>query len=102
MCARTSRLTVSELREAAKIFRLLAHPQRLDIMQCIEREGRVPVHKLSRELGLPQPLVSTHLARLRCCGLVVGERQGREVRYRVGDRRVLDVLQCMRRAKEKR
>lgn len=94
-------LSVTCLRRAARILRLLAHPDRLKIIEWIGREGVLPVHALTERLRLPQAAVSGHLARLRALGLVRAERCGREVRYRIGDRRAIAVLNCVRRGSGK-
>ena len=95
-CSKPARLSVERLREAANTLRLLAHPDRLKLIECMERDGALPVHMLTGRLGLPQATVSCHLARLRAAGLVVAERRGKEVRYRIGDPRALAVLHCVR------
>ena len=47
---------------------------------------------LADHLGASRPAVSNHLACLRDCGLVVGEPEGRRVRYRLVDRRLAHAL----------
>lgn len=48
--------------------------------------------QLVDSLGLTKANVSNHLACLRGCGLVVGEAEGRRVRYELADARFADVL----------
>lgn len=86
----------ADLRRAARMLRLLAHPQRLRIVALLERSGGAPVHALTAGLRLPQAAVSGHLARMRAVGLVQAERQGREVRYRIADTRPVAILNCIR------
>ena len=57
------------------------------------------VGDLEAALGLGQAYVSQQLARLRAEGIVVGERNGRAVHYRVVDRRVEPVLRALDRHK---
>lgn len=48
--------------------------------------------ELVSELGLTKANVSNHLACLRGCGLVIGEPEGRRVRYQLADDRFADAL----------
>jgi ArsR family transcriptional regulator len=66
----------------ARTFKALADPTRLRIMNLLLQQPGC-VCELHRMLGLPQPLISRHLAYLRNAGLVDDERQGMRVRYRL-------------------
>lgn len=71
------------LTQAADILRTMAHPVRLCILRGLLDRGSCNVSKMQGCLNLPQSTVSQHLAKLRAAGLVVGERNGTEVIYRV-------------------
>ncbi|GAA4389111.1 hypothetical protein GCM10023147_15450 [Tsukamurella soli] len=43
------------------------------------------VHQLVTALGVTQPLVSQHLRVLKTAGVVTGQRNGREITYRLVD-----------------
>jgi ArsR family transcriptional regulator, arsenate/arsenite/antimonite-responsive transcriptional repressor len=62
------------------IFKALADSTRLRILNLLLREDAC-VCELGSALGLPQPLVSRHLACLRNAGLVLDHREGMRVRY---------------------
>ena len=49
------------------------------------RDGPVCVGTVVKETGLSQSNVSNHLGRLRSLGWVAGEREGRQVLYRITD-----------------
>ncbi|EUA69711.1 bacterial regulatory, arsR family protein [Mycobacteroides abscessus subsp. bolletii 1513] len=49
------------------------------------RESQRCVHELVDAVGVAQPLISQHLRVLKAAGVVSGERQGREVMYRLVD-----------------
>lgn len=89
------RLRIETLERAAHILKMLAHPQRLRIVEILEREQEVPVHALVEETGFPQAVVSQHLNQMRRIGLLAGRRQGREVRYSITDPRTLSILNCI-------
>ena len=94
----TGRATISPaaLERMAHVLKLLAHPHRLRLIEILERTGGAPVHALVARLRLPQGATSQHLNQMRRVGLVVAERRGREVWYRIGDRRALTILNCIR------
>lgn len=67
---------------AARFFRVLGDPTRLEILDVLSRGDRT-VGELVRETGQAQPRISTHLACLRHCGFVSTERRGKEMVYRL-------------------
>ena len=73
------------VRAAGGLLAALAAPLRLSIVVLLDEHGTRCVHQLVDALGAPQPLVSQHLRVLRRAGLVVGERQQREVHYALTD-----------------
>ncbi|MDQ7850611.1 MAG: metalloregulator ArsR/SmtB family transcription factor [Armatimonadota bacterium] len=75
----------------AKLFRGLADPSRLSIMEALRR-GPLTVGEIAAATGLSQPNTSNHLACLRDCGLAVSEQRGRHVHYRLSDARVEALL----------
>jgi DNA-binding transcriptional ArsR family regulator len=76
----------------ARYFRALSDPTRLRILQILRYE-ELSVGELVERTGVPQPQVSNHLACLRWCGFVVSRREGRVVLNRVGDERVVQLLE---------
>lgn len=68
----------------AASLRLLAHPERLQILDAVRRASECVCH-LEALLGKPQPYVSQQLRLLREAGLIGVERQGQNVYYRLID-----------------
>ncbi len=66
-------------------FALLADQTRLRCLILLRAEGRLCVCELGHALEVSQPKISRHLARLRACGVVVDERRGQWVHYRLAD-----------------
>jgi ArsR family transcriptional regulator, zinc-responsive transcriptional repressor len=77
----------SDLEEAAELLRALGNPIRLGIVTELAAEARC-VHELVELTGASQPLVSQHLRVLRGAQLIIGERRGREIVYRLADHHV--------------
>jgi DNA-binding transcriptional ArsR family regulator len=66
----------------AKLFRGLADPSRLALLQAL-RCGEHTVGELVATTGLSQSNASGHLACLRECGLVASRQEWRHVYYRL-------------------
>lgn len=75
----------------ARFFRVLSDPTRLRILELLT-DGPRTVSELVEALDCPQSRVSNHLACLRWCEFVDGERQGRQVIYRICDERVRELV----------
>ena len=76
---------------AARFFKGLGDPTRVLILRVL-LDGEKNVTELVRLIGSPQGRVSTHLAHLRWCGMVVARRDGRSVYYRLADARIVALL----------
>lgn len=81
-----------DLSAAVALFRSLADPTRLAIVHELAATGERRIVDLTRQLGLAQSTVSTHVACLRDCGLVEGRAVGRQVLYRLVRPELLAVL----------
>jgi ArsR family transcriptional regulator, arsenate/arsenite/antimonite-responsive transcriptional repressor len=68
-----------------QFFKLLSEETRLRCLLIIAREGQLCVCELTAALEESQPKVSRHLAQLRQCGVLVDERKGQWVYYRIAD-----------------
>jgi ArsR family transcriptional regulator len=66
----------------ARTVAAMAHPVRLQILDELAR-GELGAGELVELLGLPQPLISQHLAVLRGAGVVVCRRAGSHQIYRL-------------------
>ena len=65
------------------VFAVLGDPTRRAIFERLRRDGPQNVRALTGPSGVSQPAVSKHLAALRQAGLVHGQREGREMVYRI-------------------
>ncbi len=83
------------LAEAAEMIRVLGHPVRLRIVECLE-DGERTVSDLQEALDTSQAAVSQQLARMRSAGIVSGRRDGVNVWYSIADERVVQMLNCLR------
>lgn len=67
-----------------RLGRAMADATRARILLALLEQPHYP-GELARTLGLTRSNVSNHLACLRGCGIVVGEPQGRQMRYEIAD-----------------
>lgn len=94
-CLRQGKLKVESLHKAAETLKIMAHPQRLRLIEILEHNQEVPVHALIEETGFPQAVVSQHLNQMRRVGLLSAERRGKEMWYSITDPRALSILNCI-------
>ena len=73
--------------ETANKIKLLAHPERLRILDAIRRESECVCHLIAL-LNKPQPYVSQQLSLLRKAGIIEDEKDGLNVYYRLADREI--------------
>jgi DNA-binding transcriptional ArsR family regulator len=68
-----------DFKRAARIFKALSHPGRLQIA-CLLGSGRYRTQRdLIEQLGWPQSTVARHIGSLRSGGLITSKRCGTEV-----------------------
>jgi ArsR family transcriptional regulator len=80
--------------KVAALLKSLGHPRRLMIL-CYLSNGALGVSALQDRMGLGQAAVSQQLARLRMEGLVVGDKRGQRVEYRLADEKISAVLRVL-------
>ena len=64
------------------ILKTLGHPLRLKIVAGLVKQPKC-VRDIWGCLGLPQAVISQHLAMLKDCGIIEGKRRGVEMHYTV-------------------
>jgi DNA-binding transcriptional ArsR family regulator len=89
-------LPVPFLARMAEALRVLAHVQRLRVIEFLERHGPAPVHQIRLSVGGAQGALSQHLVKMRQAGLIACERRGKEVWYAIANPDSLTILNCMR------
>jgi len=83
------------LTRAADTIRVLGHPDRLKIVEVLEVKD-ASVSEIQEKVGLSQPIVSQHLARLKAHGIVESTREGQHVIYSLVEPKVEHILRCIR------
>ena len=86
--------TKARFEARAKIIKAMAHPTRLFVIDELSREEKC-VCELTAMVGVDISTVSKHLAILKGAGLVVDEKRGVQVFYKLRVPCVLDFLNCV-------
>jgi ArsR family transcriptional regulator len=79
-----------------EFFKALAHPLRIRLLELL-RPGPMSVGQLQQAIGVPASSISQQLAVLRGRNIVVTERRGTTVIYRVRDPELFELLDVARR-----
>ncbi len=67
--------------ELATIFKVLANPARIAILQYISGQKACICNDIVDEIGLAQPTISQHLKELKSIDLIKGEIDGKKICY---------------------
>jgi DNA-binding transcriptional ArsR family regulator len=89
-------ISPAAIERAAEVFRVLAHPARLQLVERLDLRQPRSVGELADELGLAHAACSQHLNLMRVHGIVERIRSGRAALYRVADPRAIVILNCIR------
>ena len=84
-------LAEGEAADLAHVFAALADPVRLRLLGLVAEAGEVCACDLLAPLGKSQPTVSHHTKVLADVGLIVGEKRGRWVWWKIVPERVAAV-----------
>jgi len=76
----------------AHFFKALGDRTRLDILKMLSANKRFSVTEIYQGLGHAQNLISHHLACLKNCGMVTSEKEGKQVYYRLRNKKILKLI----------
>ncbi len=79
----------------AEVCSGLADPKRIAILYALA-DNPQSVTELADALDTPQPTISRHLKILRDHGMVVADRDGANIYYALGDKRIIKALDLLR------
>lgn len=98
MKSQVSKMAISDLRRrgesVAGLLKQMSHPQRLLIL-CSMAEGERSVGQIEEACGASQSAVSQFLKSMRLEGLIEPRRDGKQVFYRIVDKRVLELIRSL-------
>lgn len=79
----------------AELCKIFSNPTRLEILDLL-RTDKLSVTQLIRKTGLSQANISQHLSIMKSKGIVVSDRDGKNVYYTLADRRILSAFDTIR------
>lgn len=89
--SREIRLEFSALRKTLLVLRAVNHPLRKQILELLSKTEKMIVTDLHSQMHLEQSIVSQHLAVLRKAGVVLTNRSGKFIYYRINPDRLNDI-----------
>ncbi len=87
--------TIAEYQPLAVLFKAMAHPIRLQILEILAQEEACVCH-LMAILAQRQPYISQQLMVLRDAGLVLDRKEGLTVYYRLADGEITGLMALAR------
>lgn len=84
-----------KLEDTAEILKVMAHPIRLKIIKNLIENGPSNVGSMQEKFHIPQPTVSSHLGKLRRAGILISNRSGTEIYYKVEDEYILGLAKAL-------
>ena len=90
-------LSSIKLQAVAKIFKTIAHPVRLEVLEVLETEEPLDVGTLCKRISTECEIsmMSHHLAKMKDNGILTSDKQGKQVFYKIADRHILSLFDCM-------
>ncbi len=90
-------LSLEKIVKVAEILKTIGHPIRLQVLEILEVQEPRSVSDIqeSLETTVEQSLLSHHLIKMKDKGLLRSEKKGMKVYYRLADRQVLNIFDCM-------
>lgn len=90
--------SISDLRRKSEavsaLLKQLSHPHRLLIL-CSMAEGEKSVGEIEAACGASQSAVSQFLKAMRLEGLIEARREGKQIYYKITDKRVLKLISAL-------
>jgi DNA-binding transcriptional ArsR family regulator len=91
--------SVARFKGQAQMFKALAHPGRLLMLDELSRGERC-VCELAALVGSEMPTISRHLSQLKNAGIVDDEKRGAQVFYRLVTPCVMNFFKCVASVRE--
>ena len=89
--------TKDKLNSVAKIFKTIAHPVKLEILEILEAHEPLDVSTICERINASceTSMMSHHLAKMKDNGILRSEKQGKQVFYTIADRQILSLFDCI-------
>ena len=84
------------MKQAVKGISYIAHPLRLQILEFLDVNGEASGSKITKAVKEEQMIVSQSLKKLRDAGLVIAQRHGIFIYYRIQEEYPASIFECLR------
>lgn len=84
------------MKQAVKGISYIAHQLRLQILEFLDVNGEASVSKITKAVKEEQMIVSQSLKKLRDAGLVIAQRHGIFIYYRIQEEYPASIFECLR------
>ena len=81
--------------EVSEILKILSNQDRLWILSYLDKDEKI-VSDIQKNIPAAQSTVSNHLALLKKHGFVSSKRTGKEVKYKIIDKKILKFMKSLR------
>lgn len=81
--------------EYAEMLKVMAHPIRLLILKHLSQNGDLNVSNIQELVGIPQPTVSSHLAKLKRSKVLKSRRVGTEIYYMIDSPKAKEIIKIL-------
>ncbi|MEU6717426.1 metalloregulator ArsR/SmtB family transcription factor [Nonomuraea sp. NPDC046802] len=68
---------------ANRTFEALAHARRREVLRILRKHDRLSAGQIAEHLAVPRPTLSGHLNILKGADLIIGDREGTTIWYRL-------------------
>ena len=90
-----SRYNPEEIRIIANIFKSIAFPARLQILDILDVHGCLSVAEIIKITQIEATLLSHHLSKMKNSGVLVSHREGRNIFYQLKLKKITSIFHCI-------
>lgn len=99
MVQETTSLTreAQRLEKAAEVLKTIAHPVRLEVLNLLELYKELTVSGIQEHLSvsIEQSMLSHHLIKMKDKGVLLSQKSGVSVVYRLAEPNITKIFSCM-------
>lgn len=90
-------IDIEKVHRIAEVLKTIGHPVRLQVLELLEQEEPLCVNEIQQRIGIEteQSMLSHHLIKMKDRGILTSEKRGMNVYYRLADRHILHIFDCM-------
>lgn len=90
-------LDSAKISKVAEVLKTIAHPVRLGVLEALEYKEPQSVNEIKENLDMDieQSLLSHHLIKMKDKGVLLSEKVGMNVFYKLSDRNLVGIFDCL-------